>query len=186
MKNLIHKHALDWMEPNESVVLRIDAAELQRLRRQLSTHNRRAETIYSTNTMPEGVRVTMRQHVSLSDCPSWNLGQGRPLPTDDPVILHRLLDKMNKNAAALGRMYRFRVVGNQVMKMAFAMRLRTHADRAYRETVQRVRALPVGGVATFCGLRYADLRRIQMNLRQRLWFRIKSYPDGAIRVTRTR
>jgi hypothetical protein len=186
VKNLIHKHALDWMEPGESVVLRIDAAELQRLRRQLSTHNRKSDTIYATNIMPEGVRVTMRQHVSLSDCPQWQLGQGRPLPTDDPVILHRLLDKANKNAAALGRLYRFRVVGDQVVKLAFGLRLRTHSNRAYRDTVQRIRALPVDGVATFCGLRYADLRRIQMNLRQRLWFKIKSHPDGSIRVRRTR
>jgi hypothetical protein len=186
VKNLIHKHALDWMEPGESVVLRIDAAELQRLRRQLSTHNRRAETIYATNILPEGVRVTMRQHVSLSDCPSWGLGQGRPLPTDDPVIIHRLLDKVNKNAAALGRLYRFRQVGNRVMKMAFAMRARTHADRAYRETVQRVRALPVGGEVVFHGLQKSELRRVKANIRHRVRIEIEQYSDGRLRVFRTR
>jgi hypothetical protein len=186
VKNLIHKHALDWMEPGESVVLRIDDAELQRLRRQLSTHNRRAETIYSTNIIPEGVRVTMRQHVSLSDCPSWGLGHGRPLPTDDPVIIHRLLDKVNKNAAALGRLYRFRVVGDQVMKLAFGLRLRTHADRAYRETVQRVRALPVGGEVVLAGLGKSDLRRVAANIRHRVGFTVEAFSDGRFRVCRTR
>jgi hypothetical protein len=186
VKNLIHKHALDWMEPGESVVLRIDAAELQRLRRQLSAHNRKSDTIYATNILPEGVRVTMRAHVSLSDCPTWQLGQGRPLPTDDPVIIHRLLDKINKTAKAMGRLYRFRQVGNQVMKMAFALRLRTHADRAYRETVQRVRALPVGGEVVLAGLEKIDLRRVKANIKHRIGIQIERFSDGRLRVCRTR